>query len=339
MLKNTIPLSMMFLAALGASSAQEEKLKELKGAIIALDGKTGTLTLHQLMTDKQHTFSLAAMDLQVTDPLGRKLKLDDLREELRVTAMLRNEAEVVGLRVDGPYQNGMIKTIDKVSQSVTLKGVFGETTYRIPESAKVIVGGKDGSLKQLKAGDAMQVLFALDKKTILQVQIGKGVHSRDPYLRVVRFYGILTELDHAKRRVQVFVQSTDAGVIKTYEVSPDAQLRTMYHLKPVSDVGFEQFSKWVKVYYFVDRDTGKIVNMDADLPIMVRRKVVKFDGGTRKLTVEDELKEKTFDLAADVKVMQPKGDGKLADIAANRIVNCGLSLDRSRVQVVYLWDK
>ena len=324
---------------LAGAAAQEEKLKELKGAIRALDLKIGTLTLQQLQTEKQHPLSLAAKDLPVVDTLGRPLKLGDLRPELRVTAKIRNEADIVSLRVDGPYLNGQIKSVDADARSITFKDVFAVKTMHIPASAPIVVNGKDGAFEQLKAGAPVQLLLSLDRKTILQVQIGKGVNIRDPYLRILRHYGILAELDHAKRTVQIFEQAPDSGILKTYEVSADAYLRTMYHLMPVREVGFEQFAKLVKVYYTIDRDTGRLINIDADLPVMVRRKVLKFEAATRRLTIEDERAEKTLELAADVKVWTPKGDGKLADVSANRIVNCGLSLDRSKVQLVYLWDR
>jgi len=320
-----------------AVSGQEEKLKEIKGAIRQLDLKTGALTLQLASSDKQMALSLAAKDLPVTNPLGEKLKLTDLRAELRVSAKIRGEDEVVALKIDGPYLYGIVKKVDVAARTVTFKKVFGDRTITVPAQAKFMLTGEEGKINDLKIGGAVQVLFSLDRKSILQVQAGKGINARDPYLRITRYYGILVDVDQPKRQVQVFVQSTDAGAIKAYDVSPDAYLRLQYHLKPIGEVGFDQFAKWVKIYYYVDRDTGRIVNMDADLPVMTRRKVLKVEPGT--ITVEDELKEKTLPLAADVKVLTPRGEGKLAEVAANRIVNCGLSLDRSRVQIIYLWDK
>lgn len=329
----------VFLPLMTASfaDAQDEKLKEVRGVIRQLDLKAGAIMLQFTSSDKQMPFNLASKDVPVASPLGDKLKLGDLREELRVAVKVRGEDEIVSVKVDGPYWHGLIKKVDPASRAITFKDVFGDRTLQIPAAVKVVAKDTEIGLETLKAGDPLQVLYSLDKKTILQVQTGKGVNSRDPYLRITRYYGVIAELDHAKRHVQMIVLNTDAGIVRSYEVSPDAYLRLQYHLKPIGEVGLDQFSKWVKAYYFVDRDTGRIINIDADLPVMLRRKVQKVEA--TKITVEDELKEKTLPLDANLKVLTPRGNGMLADVAVGRIVTCGLSLDRSRVLVLYLWDK
>lgn len=337
MLPRFVCILILTLAAALSVAAQDEKLKEIKGTIRQFDLKAGQITIKSLYSENVLALNLAAKDVPVTNTLGEKLKLTDVREELRITAKIRGEDDVVALRIDGPYQHGFIKSIDVAARTVVFKDVFGEKKIKIPEAAKVMIGGNPGSLADCKPGGAIQFLTSLDKKTILEVYAGKGVNGRDPFLRIIRYFGVLADIDQPKRHVQILVQNTDAGMVKSYDVSPDAYLRLLYHLKPIDEVGFDQFAKWVKIYYYVDRDTGRIVNMDAELPVMVRRRVVKLDG--RKITVEDEQKEKTFELAANVKVLTPNGDGKIADIAAGRMINCALSLDRSQVAVVYLWDK
>lgn len=322
-----------------SASAQDEKLKEFKGAIRQLDLKTGAVTLKSLYGPEVKPFSLAAKEVPVTNPLGDKLALADLREDLRVTVKIRGEDEIVALKIDGPYLYGIIKKVDAATRSVALKDVFATKHITVPAAAKILDGGKDGTLEDFKIGGPIQVLYALDRKTILQVQTGKGVHSREPYLRLSRAVGYLVEVEHPKRSVQVLAQSYDHGVIKTYDVSPDVYVRLMYSLKPIDEIGFDRLVKWTKAYYFVDRDTGKIVNIDAELPLMHRRKVVKLDPLARKLTVQEDTQTQVLALDAAVKVWTPRGDGKLVDVTVGRIVNCGLSLDRGRVVLLYLWDR
>ena len=330
-------LAFAFLLAAAAAPAQEEKLKEIRGAIRQLDLKAGAVTLQLPYGDKQISLNFAGKEVPVATPLAEKLALADLREDLRIAVKVRGEDEIVAVKVDGPYWHGLVKKVDAANRAVTIKDVFGERTLQIPPGVKLVAKDAEIGLETLKAGDPLQVLYSLDKKRILQVHTGKGVNSRDPYLRITRYYGVIGELDHAKRQVQMIVLNTDAGIVRSYEISPDAYLRLQYHLKPIGEVGLDQFSKWVKAYYFVDRDTGRIINMDADLPVMLRRKVQKLEGN--QITIEDEHKEKTLPLDARVKVLTPRGEGKLADVAVGRLINCGLSLDRGRVLVVYLWDK
>ncbi len=320
-------------------SAQDEKFKDVKGTIRAIDLKTGSLHMQLLYSDRQQAFNLGGKDLPVLDAIGRPLKLTDLRTELRIAAKVRGEDEIVSVHIDGPHLHGMIKKVDKVGRTLTVKDPIAEKVITVPAEAKVVALGADYPFADLKIGDPVQITYSVDAKTVLRVQTGKGTHLRDPYLRITRFYGIIADLDKSKSEVKMMTQSTDAGLIKTYPISPHAYLRMMYHTKPVKNIGSEQLGKWVKAYYFVDRDTGSIVNIDAELPVMLRRKVVRLDRESKSIVVEDELKEKTLPLASDLQVWTPKGEGRLAEIAEGRIVNCALTLDREQVQLLYLWDR
>ena len=330
-------LFLLFLGAPAFTNAQDENIKDVKGTIRQIDLKTGNVTLQLVLSDKELPFSFAAKDLPVTNPIGDKLALADLRTDMRIFAKVRNDDEIVAVMVYGPYQIGTIKKADPAARSLIVKDGITEKKISIPEGVKIVSRDEEVGFDSFKSGEAVKILFGLDKKTILRVHIGKGISARDPYLRLTRYYGILADLDHAKRQATVFVQSSDAGVIRSHEIAPDAYLRLMYHQRPLDEVGIDQLAKWVKVFYFVDRDTRKIVAVDAELPIMIRRKVVKLDG--LNLTVEDEQKERTLELTPDVRVWTPRGVGKLADVRPKAIVSCGLSPDRARVLVVYLWDR
>jgi len=319
------------------SFAQVEKLREVRGVIRTLDLKAGSLTLAQLFSDQQPGFSLASKELPVSDPVGKPAKLSDLREGLRVAVKVRNDAEIVAIRVDGPNVNGIVKHVDMQTRAVTFKDFIADKTVTLPTGTPIVSQGEQVSLAECKVGGAIQILYSLDRKSILQVQVGKGTHSRDPYLRVTRLFGVLADLDHATMQATIFLQSTDAGSIKTYSITPDAYLREIYHHKPVGEIPLAKLAKWVKVNYIIDRDTGRIINIDADLPVLTRRKVTKINANA--ITIEDEKKDKVIPLAANVQVLTPNGDGKLADVTPDRIVNCALTLDRERVRVLYLWDR
>ncbi len=319
--------------------AQEEKVKEIKGTIRSLDLKTGLIDLQLLYSDKHQAFSLGSKELPVFDALGRPAKLAELRSELRISAKVRGEDEIIGVRVDGPHLNGMVKKVDIPARTLIVKDPFADKVITIPANAKIMSLGADYPFTKLKAGDPIQITYAIDGKTILKVQTGKGTNIRDPLLRMIRYYGIIADLDKSKSQVTMMMQSIDAGTLKTYPISPNAYLRMMYQTKPVKEIPLEQLGKWVKASFCLNRDTGALMNIDADLPVMLRRKVVKFDLEAMTLVVEDELKEKTLRLAPDVQVLAPKGQKRLTDVAPGRIVNCALTLDREQVQVLYLWDR
>ena len=334
-----IAASLLILFAGLSTLAQEEKLKEFKGMIRQVDAKTGAITLKPLYDVTLREFNLASKDVPVTNALGQVLKVADLREELRVIVKLRDDEEIAAIRVDGPYHFGVIKSVNAANRTVSFKDVFGDRTVAIPVDVKIIIKGASGSLADCKVGEPIQMLLSLDKKTILQVQAGGATLSRDPYLRINRSAGIIVDLDRAKRKVQIMQQSLDYGIMKSYDLSSDAYLRLMYKLDPLKEVEFDQVAKWTKVSYCVDRDTGKVVNIDAELPFMSRRKVVKLEPMARKITVTEDGIEAVLDLDDAVTVRTPRGEGKLADVIADSIVNCALSLDRSKVLLLYLWDR
>src|ERR1700730_11927575 len=101
-------LALLVISTAISAAAQPEKLPELRGTIRKLDVKTGVLTFLPLVETKLREFSLAAKELPVTNPLGQPLKLTDLREEMRITVKLRNDEEVVAIRIEGPYYYGAI---------------------------------------------------------------------------------------------------------------------------------------------------------------------------------------------------------------------------------------
>jgi hypothetical protein len=337
MLKRIILMLPAVLTFVSHAPAQEEKAREIKGVIRSLDLRTGAVSLQQLSSEPLAGFNLATKDVPVSDVLGKPAKLSDLKEGLRVAVKVRNEADIVAIRVDGPNVHGIVKRVDVANRIVTFKDFVTDKTVTIPIAAPIIALGEAVTLDACKIGSAIQFVYSLDRKTIVRVHIGKGTQSRDPFMRTTRYYGVLAEVDHAKKQATMFLQSTDAGIVKTYDVAPEAYLRVMFHQKAVGEVPFAQFAKWVKVYFFVDRETGRIVNIDADLPVMIRRKVAKLDA--QAITVEDEKKDKLIPLAPDVQVLTPRGEGRLADIAPNRIVSCGLTLDHAQVRVLYLWDQ
>lgn len=333
-MRNSI-IAFIFFAS--AASAQEEKLTDVRGLIRAIDTKAGTVTLQLPLSDKQQALSLASKEVPVTNPLGQKLTLGDLREELRIIAKVRNDAEIVAIQVDGPYHYGVVRKVEAADRKVTIRNTVSDRTFQVPTSATVVDLDTEAPFERLKPGEAARVLFSLDKKKILQVQTGKKISARDPYLRTTRYYGVLGDVDHAKRTVHVMLQSADPGTVKTHEVSAEVVCRLIYSQQPIEEIPFNQVAKWVKVYYFVDRDTNRVIAIDAETPLMIRRKVVRIDA--KAITVEDDGKEKTLELAPDARVKTPRGEAKLADIAVGRIVNCGLTLDRRQVAILYLWDK
>ncbi|MSU76750.1 MAG: hypothetical protein EXS16_01515 [Gemmataceae bacterium] len=339
MLIRIVLVAILLILPARLTVAQDEKLKDVKGTIRAIDLKTGSLHMQLLYADRQQPFNLGAKELPVFDAIGRPLKLADLRTELRIAAKVRGDDEIAAIHVDGPHRHGTVKKVDVPGRILIVKDPIAEKVISVPVEAKVVALGADYPFEKLKVGDLVQVTYSVDGKTVLKVQTGKGTHMRDPFLRITRYFGIITELDKSKSEASIMVQSIDAGIIKTYPISPSAYLRMMYHTKPVKEISHEQLGKWVKAHYFVNRDTGSIVNIDAELPVLVRRKVVSIDREAKTLTVEDELKEKKLNLASDVRIWTPKGEGRLAEIAAGRIVNCALTLDRGQVQLLYLWDR
>jgi hypothetical protein len=68
----------------------------------------------------------------------------------------------------------------------------------------------------------------------------------------------------------------------------------------------------------------RIVHMDLDMPVLARRQVKSLDRERRTLTILDNDVERVLALSPRVKVLSPRGAGKLEDVVPGLIVDCGL---------------
>jgi hypothetical protein len=83
----------------------------------------------------------------------------------------------------------------------------------------------------------------------------------------------------------------------------------------------------------------RIVHMDLDMPVLARRQVKSLDRERRTLTILDNDVERVLALSPRVKVLSPRGAGKLEDVVPGLIVDCGLHADRQQIEVLVVPSK
>src|SRR5581483_3702584 len=280
---------------------------EIQGTLKQLDVQTGVITLKPDAVTENRSYSLSGKNLPVVDADGKPVKLEALKVGARLVLKIVDDQEVHAIRVDYPTLWGVIQKVDGQAATVVVKDEVREHAVRLGPKAKVFVDGKPATVGALKAAKPIRVIFATDGQTVLEVKAGTGVSGRDPGRRWIRHGGIIIDVDHARRTLKLVHQAAyHPMAIIEHPVAPDAPIRLFHKLRLVRDGTFDQLTKPLKVEFVLDEETGVIESVEADVPIFLRRKVVKLDATRGKLIYEESKMDKTFDLDKNVRVFLPQ---------------------------------
>jgi hypothetical protein len=328
------------LFGLGVGKVGSAKEVEIQGTIRKLDLETGVVALKPLYSKDLRTYSLIAKDLPVTNAVGQPFPLKDVKVGFRVVFKVADDQDVVAIKVQWPALWGVLKEIDTTARTLHLQGELRDQVVKISPGAQFIVDTEPGNFADLKVGQPVKVVFAGDGETVLQVQAGKNVTSKDPYRRLTRHAALLLEVNHEQRLLKVVtLPSYSPMTLDEFRVKKDAPIKLLYHYRFVQDTSFDKLTKLLKVVYTVDEDEKTIEAVEAELPFYLRRKVLALDLAKGLLTYEEDRAGKTIELEKNVKVFLAMGEGRLEQITPGQIVTIALTLDRSKAMVLYVWEK
>jgi hypothetical protein len=313
--------------------------KEVKAVVQEIDATVGTMAviLEGRKTHQVKTFNLARPDLPVSDGSGKALKLADVEPGQRVYLHLADD-DVTAIRLAAPSLYGTVERVSVSERRVVLKSKIGERTIVLPESAKVIAGGEPARLEDVKAGQAALVVFSPDQRNVVELRTGRGVA---PPAYLAKAVGVLIDVDRPRRTVQILNTSSkgDTHALRELPLAKEATFGLFHGSRPFRELTLDEVTRGVKVAYWTDTGTRKLVHLDVEMPTLGRRLVKRFDAETRQLVLDDPDGDKVLTLAPNVKVQTPAGTGKLDDIRPKANVSCGLSPDRKLVELVRVLAK
>ena len=164
------------LVLLAVPILAQEKAKDgapaVTGKLFSYDKDKKTVTIAPLDGDgKSSTFQMDKGTEIVID--GKRGALTAIPDNHPVTVTLNGDRTVVlRLRAEGPTQKR--KLIGVLPNRFSLQLDRGSDTEEVSvaRDAEIVVNGKDAKLEDLQPGDTATIRFAIDKKTIIGVQVG-----------------------------------------------------------------------------------------------------------------------------------------------------------------------
>ncbi len=234
--------------------------------------------------------------------------------------------------------HGPLTDVDAKDGVLVLKLLSGPRTIAISPEAKIYANGELATLKDLTVGNFTRVTFTQDQKAVVEVRSGKGVGN---YPQPMRKQGILIEMDRDKRLARVFATSAkgDTNMLREEPLAKDATFSLDYLGRPMFAVRMEEITKGLTTHYWLEPVYHRIVHMHLEMPLLVRREVKALDQENRNLTILENDVERVLALSPRVKVLSPRGAGKLDDIVPGAIVDCGLNPDRKQIEVLVVPSK
>ena len=323
---------------LSSDPAFAQKARETKAVVQEVDAIVGTITV-VVGPGQVKTFNLSRPDLPVTDFAGKSMNLKELRPDQRVVLTTSGGEDVTAIRVAPPTLFGTLVHVDLAKRMLILKSNAEEKSITLAADAKISSSLGPASLESLKTGQSLLVAFSAEKQEAIEVKFGK---IAQPPARFTKGSGTLIDIDAVKKTLDVLGTSSMSGdhaPLRHYKLTQDATCTLLYYGKAIGPLALEDAVRGVKVGYWKDPATKKIVHLQIDMPTLVRRKVKTFDASERRLVIEDLDTERTLMLTPTAELLTASGPGKLEDIRPGILVHCGLRPDRKTVEVLEVLPK
>jgi hypothetical protein len=327
------------LLALVLNPAASAQQKEILGTLQALDAKVGTIAISQPPLGNEKTFSLLNKDIPVTNSLGARLKLTDLKKHHRLVLTIANDEDVLAIRLESDLDWGVLTGVDAARNELMANMSHTPRPLKITPKMRVWIDGKIGSaanLKELKPwSHGVKVLLTPDRSEIQEMWINRGKYHTNPYCRRIAVAGFLVRHDPVKQNLALITTERYQQMEFTYDSW--TQLQLVHHFQTLRNVPISKLTSPCKVQIGYDSDTKRAGVIKLELPTISRREVAAIDPETRKLSLAaaEESPAEVFFVAADAKIVRDgKEPSKLADVKANYVVSVGLSPDQK--EVLYL---
>ena len=252
-----------------------------------------------------------------------------------MTLKLSAQDDVVELRTSLPTFYGTIHQVQAAKRLLIFKSQVGEKTFTVPPQAKITVSKEPGKLEDLRVGQVIAVMMSQDQKNILEIRtVVKG--GKTSGIKLVKFTGILIDVDPEKHHVQIFSSSTmgDSGVLFEYDLTRDANYSLVYNSKPFRDLTLEEVARGTKANYYVDVSLKKVQHIQVEMPILGKRMIQALDPAKKEIVIDDGGKPRAIAISPKTKIWAKSIHGTWNDLKEKSWVTIGLTPSRKFAELV-----
>jgi ferric-dicitrate binding protein FerR (iron transport regulator) len=319
---------------------KDERRPEASGRFVNYNAGNNTLVIMGKERRTEITFAVAK-DVKVTLN-GAAGKLTDLNEkhmlQLSLNADRSTVVEISGATqaADEPRRDGgnrrVIVSVDAEKRTVTLKGERENDTYSVRDNARILVGGREAKLADLKPGTQIVVGFADDRKTVTLIRQGEGEGDR-PARRDGEggdFRGQLEKYDE-KAGTIVVVRRGDGGAETRAKllVAKDVKVE----MDGAKDLKLADIAINTPISVIVNADRTTAVTIRVELR-PVRRIVFDVDGEKNTVTFRVERERITLPVSKDAKITIDNKPAKLTDLKQGNVSFATMSPDGKTVVAI-----
>jgi hypothetical protein len=325
---------------LGVAAAQEKE-KIVHGTIRAIDRDNGTITISAGTVKPQtKTLNLFKKDLPITHLAARPLTLADLGKDHRVALKVVGEDDVISIHSDADTDWGQIVTIARDHKEITARIGSTTRTLKLGPDVQIYVDGEPASARNLKANGYVNVCLSPDRSKILQIRQGKGITIGHPYGRNLHQTGFVLKKDDAARTLTV-VSLGERYEKQDFVYDNWTYVRLTHSSYVIREGSMAELKGHCKIAYYYETDLRRLSTISADIPMIVRRPVAKFDATERRLTLalDDDQNSEAFPIAADAMIIRNGRPIGLDWVKEKRLVSAGLSLDQQEIIFLMCLDK
>lgn len=314
---------------------RSQSMENVTGVLHKIDVKTGTITIRpgKLGSKAEKTFNLLKPDIEVATEQGRA-RLAELSAGNVVHLHLNDDEDVDAIRAELPVVRAALTAIDRPKQSIrVLDEDFGSKSFMVTGDTKIDHLGKKLALADLTVYQWLEITTSLDGKNTLAIA-AHAPGTRNGRVSSGKLYGSIILLDVMSGTL-LFHSTKGREKLLSFAVPKDLPTWVVLDRRPVDVLQGPQdmASKPATLYLSPDRQEVKRILADAP---QLRCQVKAVDLEKRRLTVDENGAITTWDIPADVKVMNGKRNGKPEDLRADTPVDLVLSLDRTKLRAIVL---
>jgi hypothetical protein len=310
-------------------------IENISGVVHKIDVKVGTVTIRpgKLGAEKERTFSLSSPEVPVVAELGR-FRLTDLATGAIVHLHLNDREEVDAIRAEFPLVRAALTAIDLPQRTIrVLAEDLSSKDFTVASTTKIAHRGQELPLAGLKVHQWLEITASLDGKSALAIEaftpgtangrVSSGLLEGSIVLLDVKTGTLLYHNTKGRERLLSFAVPKD---LATWIMFDDRPVEMLLGPQAIAE-------QRATIYLSPDRTEVRRILIEAPL---LRCRVNAVDVKNRRLIVNDKGATATWELPADIKVMNGQRRGKAEDLRANMLVDLVLSLDRTKVRAVVL---
>ncbi|HJZ93203.1 MAG TPA: sigma-70 family RNA polymerase sigma factor [Gemmataceae bacterium] len=336
-----------------AKDAGHKNSTELSAVVKAVDASRGVLTTHpSKTTPEEQSFNLAkGVKVFLDDGTGDKLgfsegKIGDVADGSHVTLRLSPEnKEVVGIWVEGPSVQGILKAADATRNTITAsvsthKGEPpADTTFKIARNARLEIDdgqpkdktkpATEPTLADLPANAQVTLRLSADRKVVGSIR-AEGLTVS----------GTVKALDADKNTITITVggKKGEPGEDKSFTVAANVPVYIddgkVKDKKKAESLGDLPVGSTVTLRLSLDQKSVVSVRAEGG---SVQGSVKSVDAAGDKITLHDKAQgEKTYNVMKDAPVVidDHAAVRKLADVPVESMVNLKLLADQTTVRAI-----